>query len=245
MGENYRVKEDGLTVHRKIGELQDPVSGRVIGIQQGSGQVCREGDILSSDEVSPILVDALGDEDNPLHERVSQKLEVVSDEPALNEEARLGLPFAGYDDLSEDEILAALVNLPSAAINAVKEYEAGRDDPRASIAEYNIGFGESAVERQTGSERIVSPVQDGEGEEKATAEITTREVPEDDVVEQGEGYTGTGAPQKPYGTEKEATETGKKSAKVRRSRRSRGRQAKPTQGKPKGKGGGSLEQQNE
>ena len=99
--------------------------------------------------------------------------------------------------MDEDDVLNAMKMLPSAAINRIKEYESQRDDPRQRIVGYNVGFGESAVDRQEG--RVSSDLQDTD-ESKAAARLNTREVPDEGLVVPGEGITGTGDPQVSYGS---------------------------------------------
>lgn len=223
--DSYEVLVDGLTVHKQVGELIDPITNRVIGIQQGQGRVLYAGDVLREDEISPKVLDILNDEDHPQHESVSEKLKKVNKEAGLNSEARLGLPFAGYDELDEDGVIAAMANLPSAAIQRVKEHEASLDDPREAIVNYSIGYGESPTDRIKGKDRVVSNLDETDGEDKESSKITTREVDvEEGTVQPGEGITGTGDPAVPPGTAKASDGDGKKKATVRRGGR---RRAKP------------------
>ena len=176
-------------------------------------------------------------------ESLKNKLEVTSDDPSSS--TRLGSPFAGYDDMDEDDVLKAMRHLPSAAINRVKDYEAQRDEPRERIAQYNIGYGESPVDRQEG--RLSGDVQDAD-ENKAVRELSTREIPEDGPVVPGEGITGTGDPQTAYGSKK-AKEEGEPAGDIKGTGRSaqrrgrRDRQPKPPE--PGSAGSGSLDRENE
>jgi hypothetical protein len=117
--------------------------------------------------------------------------------------------------------------LPSAAIQRIKEYEEQRDDPRERITGYNVGYGESAVDRQEG--RVSSDPQDSDPE-KASARISTREVPEDGPVVAGEGVTGTGDPQVPYGSREDDEKGDIKGSGSPRRRGRRDRQPKPQEG---------------
>jgi hypothetical protein len=134
--------------------------------------------------------------------------------------------------------------LPSAAIQRIKEYEGERDDPRERITGYSVGFGESSIDRQEG--KVSSDLQDTD-ESKAAVRISTREVPEDGPVVPGEGVTGTGDPQLPYGAREDA-EGGdvKKVGDIKgtgsaRRRGRRDRQPKP----PEGPADPSLDKANE
>ena len=79
--DTYEVLADEYTVHKQIGELTDPITGAVTGVQQGSGKVYLKGDVLSAADVSPLIIEALEDEDNPNHDYVSKRL-VKSSEKA-------------------------------------------------------------------------------------------------------------------------------------------------------------------
>lgn len=217
--EVYTVLVDELTVHRQVGELTDPITGRVTGIQQGGGKTWFKDEKIPADLVSPLYREALDDEDHPLHAAVSRKLAKGSGDPQENLAVRLGLPMAGYDDMDEDDILAIMQHLPSSTIQAIKTYEAAHEG-RERIAQYNIGFAQSPSDRQEG--RAGSALdEDGAGnEDKAVSSLTTREVPEEGVVQVGDGITGTGDPQIAHGSQKEDDES-KPAASRRRSRRPR------------------------
>lgn len=219
MATGYEVLVPELTVHRKVGDLTDPITGRVIGYQQGQGKTYYKDEVIPAYAVSPAMIEALEDEDHESHEAVSKRIREVSSEPKSNTAKRLGLPFAGYDDMDEDEVLAAMRNLPSSAIQAVKAYESSEEgEGRERILTYNLGFGESPIDRQEG--RVSGDHQDGD-EDKAVARLKTREVPEEGLVEPGEGITGTGDPEIPHGQAAKEEEEGSKPATRRRSRRTR------------------------
>lgn len=219
MATAYKVLVDEYTVHKKVGELTDPITGRLLGIQQGSGKVYFKDELIPESAVSPLIVEALEDEDHPSHEYLAARLEKTSGDASQNTALRLGVPFAGYDDMDEEEVLAALVNLPSATIAAVKRYESENEN-RERIAQYNVGFGESPTDRQEGRKGSDLDEEGSGNEEKAVSDLTTREVPEEGLVQVGDGITGTGDPQIPHGSQKEDGD-GKKPAARRRSRRQR------------------------
>ena len=225
--DSYEVLVDQLTVHRQVGELTDPISGRVIGIQQGQGKTYFRGEVIPAEAVSPLLRDALDDEDNPLHESVSKRLKKSSSDESENTERRLGVPFAGYDEMDEDEILTAMTNLPSPTIQVIKRFEA-QGEGRERIVNYSVGFGESAIDRQEG--RVSSDLdEDNRGDEsKAASRLTTREVPEEGAVQPGDGITGTGDPQIPHGSQKADEEDEDRPARPRRSRRQRSPKQQPS-----------------
>jgi hypothetical protein len=217
--QNYEVLVPELTVHRQVGELRDPITDTVVGIQQGMGRTLTAGTIVSADDLSPILLEALENEDHPSHAAVSRKLRPVSEDS--NEEI-FGVPIAGYDDLDEEQILAIMAVLPSAQVQAIKQYESLHDN-RGVISNYSIGFGESPEARQTG---LVSSELEEPDEDKAVNRIRTRTVdPEADgeIVEPGEGITGTGERQIPPGTAAAEDEEGSEPKKkvTRRGRRPR------------------------
>lgn len=195
--ETYKVVADQLTVHRNIGDLIDPITKTVIGFQQGQGKTYYKDEVIPKDHVSPHMIEALEDEDHELHEAMLKRIEKVTDEPSLSTKARLGIPFAGYEDMSEDAILSAMSVLPSSTIQAIKRYEAEVGVGRERIVNYNIGFGESPSDRAEGR---VGSDRDALDPDKDVAKIQTREVPEQGVVTPGEGITGTGDPAVPPGT---------------------------------------------
>jgi hypothetical protein len=237
----YEVLVPELTVHKEVGELRD-AQNNFVGRQNGLGKTWVQGEVIPPDEVSGDYKDALDDKDNPLHESISAKLKAVSDEPHEDEAKRLGLPFAGYDEMEEDDVLSAMRNLPSAAIQRVKEWESGQESPRQRIVTYNVGFGESSIDRQEG--RVSSDVQDPDPN-KPTARLKTRVTPESGPVEPGEGITGTGDPQVPYGAHADNEEGDVKGSGKPKRRSRRDRSPAPQGGKGKGEGGGSLSRSNE
>jgi hypothetical protein len=224
MADTYEVLVDELTVLKTVGVLTDPISGREIGVQQGAGRIVFKGEVIPASELSQLWVEALDDEDHPMHESLSRKLSKSGDEPSEDQEKRLGVPFAGYDEMDEDELLAAMRVLPSSTVQLIKQYEGQKDEPRERVAYYNVGFGESPRDRIEG---LVGSELDEEGsgsEEKAVSRLTTREVSEDDV-QFGEGIIGDGQPQVPYGQKASEGEDQDESVDTpqmnRRSRRSR------------------------
>lgn len=228
---SYEVLVDELTVHRKVGDLIDPVSGQVLGIQQGQGETFYKGEVIPEDNVSPILIEALENEDHPSHDSVVLKIKATTGDASQNLAVRLGLPFEGYDEMDEDAVMAAIVNLPSPTISRIKEYE-GANEGRERILNYSVGFGESPEDRQLGNVGSQLDEEARDSVEKATARLTTREVPEEGLVQQGEGVTGIGVPEKPYGEKKEGEDSGKGMAGARRGRRAR----------PKAGGGGGAQE---
>jgi len=251
-GNVYEVLVPELTLHKSVGEITDPVTGNVVGHQNGLGQTYFKGEKVAEEDITPDVLNALDDEDHPSHDSVSKKLKKSTGDAEQNTAARLGLPFEGYDDMDEDDIVTAMRVLPSAAQMRIKEYESLRDEPRGRIVDYNIGFGESAEERQTGvvSGDLVEEGDDRDPEAKPTARLKVREVPEEGLVEPGEGITGTGDPEIAYGAAADAEE-GEGKADMRGSGKGRARggrrarQPKPTGGTAKDAGGGSLASSNE
>lgn len=205
----YEVLVPELTIHREVGTLTDPNTGEVTGRQNGNGRTWFRGDVIPTDQVTPDVIEALENEDHPSHEAVSKRLREASGESREGASA----PFAGYEELDEDGVIAAMRNLPSAAISRIRDYEAAQDDPRDRIVNYSIGKGESPDDRQEGN--VGSDSQDGD-EDKVVRRSKTRRVPDEGKVEPGEGITGTGDPPVPHGSTEEQ-EGGSR----RRSRRSR------------------------
>jgi hypothetical protein len=225
----YKVLVDELTVHQTVAKLPQPDGSTVY--QNGLGETYYRGEVIPDEKVAENWREALESGEGNLHDALSDKLE-KSDESGSSGAARL--PFDGFDDMDEDDVLNAMRNLPSAAIQRIKEYEGQQDEPRQRIIGYNVGFGESSVDRQEG--RVSSDLQDTD-ETKAAAQINTREVPEEGLVVPGEGITGTGDPQMSYGSreaskddeEAPAVEAIKGSGTVKRRGR-RDRQPKPQEG---------------
>jgi hypothetical protein len=240
----YKVLVDEVTVHSTVAKLPQP-DGSVI-YQNGLGQTYFRDEVIPDDKVAEDWREALDSGEGALAEALSSKLEKTGDEESTSSGARLGVPFAGYDDMDEDDVLNAMRSLPSAAIQRIKEYEGQREGARERIIGYNVGFGESAVDRQEG--RVSSDLQDTD-ENKAAARINTREVPEDGPVKPGEGITGTGDPQMSYGSreaeegdeEAPSTQAIKGTGTTPRRRGRRDRQPKP----PEGPGTVPLDKANE
>jgi hypothetical protein len=194
----YEVLVDELTVHKAVRPLQHPITGEEMGYQQGAGETWFLGEVIPPEAMNPEWAAALdsGDDDNPLYGDLSKVLKPSSDEPALNEAYRMGLPFEGYDDMDEDDILAAMRVLPSAAVMRIKDWEAAHEG-RDAVANFNIGYGESPDDRQSG--RLSQEEAEGD-ETKAVRAIRTRTAEEGEPVIPGEGITGTGDPQVAPGT---------------------------------------------
>lgn len=234
MAKSYEIVADEVTILKQTGELIDPLTGRSLGVQQGAGRIYLKGEVVPEALVSPLMIEALNDEDHPGHEAAAKRIKEVSDDPRENAELRLGIPFAGYEDMDEDEILAALQVLPSSTVQAVKAYESGQDDPREKIVNYSIGFGQDPAARQEG--RVGSTLDEEARDEadKPVTKLTTREVPEEGVVQVGDGITGTGDPDIPHGSR--ADEDEEKPKPRRRSRRTR------PQAKDEGEGEGGSDE---
>jgi hypothetical protein len=237
----YKVLVDELTVHRTLAKLPQP-DGSVLH-QNGMGQTYYRDEVIPDEEVAEDWREAMESGEGKFGESLKRKLEATSGDEESSTAARLGVPFAGYEDMEEDDVLNAMSHLPSAAINRVKDYEEQRDNPRERIVQYNIGFGESPIDRQEG--RRSGELQE-RNPDKAAAELVTREVPPDGPVVPGEGVTGTGDPQLAYGAKK-AKEEGEPVGDIRGTARTparrgrRDRQPKP----PEGPQPGSLERANE
>jgi hypothetical protein len=230
----YKVLVDEVTVLQTVAKLPQP-DGSVI-YQNGLGETYYRDDVVPDDKMAEDWREALESGEGPMAEALAKRFEASSDDTSATGK-RLGAPFAGYDDMDEDDVINAMRMLPSAAINRIKEYEEQRDEPRERITGYNIGFGESAVDRQEG--RGSSDVQDSDPE-KASHRISTREVPEEGPVVPGEGITGTGDPQTPYGSREDEEKGDIKGTGSPRRRGRRDRQPKP----PEGPGTTSLEKEN-
>jgi len=231
----YKVLVDEVTVHKTITSFPQPDGSTVH--QNGMGQTYYRDDVIPDDDIAVDWKEALESGEGKLNDSLSHVLEKTGDEGGVSSRAA-GVPFVGYDDMEEDDVLAALKALPSAAQQRVKEYEATRDEPRERIVGYNTGFGESPMDRMEG--KVSGDLQ--EATEKPSARIATREVNVDDnEVKAGEGVTGTGDPQKPYGAEadKEKGDVKGQGLKSRRGRRDR--QPKP----PEGPGTTSLSRSND
>lgn len=194
----FEVLVPQLTVHREVTVLRD-TDGSVVGRQNGRGKTYFLGEVIPIDEVSPDYREALEDPDHPTHDVVSKKLKPVGNEPYEDTKLRLGIPFEGYEDMDEDEIISAMRHLPSPAIQRIKQFES-QNENRFSIVNYNISTGESPNDRAEG--RVGSEVAEPD-DDKEAANISTREVPDSGPVIPGEGITGTGDPQVEPGSSKE------------------------------------------
>lgn len=225
----YKVLVDELTVHKAVRPLTHPITGESMGWQQGAGETWFLDEVIPAEAMNPEWAEALDAGDGPLFDALSDKLEASSDEPALNEAFRMGLPFEGYDDMDEDDILAAMRVLPSAAVQRMKDWEA-QNEGREAIVNFNIGYGESPDDRQSG--RIAQQEDEETDDTKPVRAIQTRDGSvEGEPVVHGEGITGTGEPQVAPGTAAKAGAS-------KRSARS-GRRPRPTAKKPAAESGGS------
>jgi hypothetical protein len=222
----YKVLVDELTVHKAVRPLTHPITGESMGWQQGAGETWFLDEVVPAEAMNPEWAEALesGDEDNPLYADLSKVLEASSDEPALNEAYRMGLPFEGYDDMDEDDILAAMRVLPSAAVMRMKDWEVANEG-REAIVNFNIGYGESPDDRQAGR---IGQLEDEEVDEtKPVRAIRTRQAEEGEPVIPGEGITGTGDPPVIPGTAAKAEEEEGSSGGTKRSTRA-GRRPRPS-----------------
>lgn len=221
----YTVTGDEVTVHATVSKLPQPDGSFIY--QNGMGETYYRGDVIDDDMIAEDWKEALESGEGKLYDSLSQVLEQGGDK-GTRSEAHLGLPFDGYDDMEEDDVLAAMRNLPSAAVTKMQEYEANRDEPRARIVNYNVGYGENSIDRQEG--KVGSDVQEAD-ENKASARLTTREEPEEGLVTPGEGVTGTGDPQIAYGSKKDEEKGDIKGTGLKATRRGRrDRQPKPPEG---------------
>ena len=218
----FKVLVDELTVHKAVRQLNHPITGEPMGWQQGAGETWFLDEVIPPEQMNPEWVEALESGEGEMYEALSTKLEPSSDEPALNEQFRMGLPFEGYDDMDEEDILAAMRVLPSAAVQRMKDWEATKgDDAREAIVDFNIGYGESPDDRQSG--RLSPGESDEVDDTKPVRAIQTRDGSEEgEPVVHGEGVTGTGEPQVAHGT------AAKKSAKRAAGGGRAGRRPRPT-----------------
>lgn len=217
----YEVLSDEYTVHRDIRQLVNK-EGEVTGRQLGLGKTHFLGEVIPDAEVGQAFKDALEDKDNENHEYVSKHLKKVSGDAKVNTKQRLGVPFAGYDDMDEDSIVAAMKHLPSGVIQAIKTYEGDYGESRSKIVNYNIGYATDPDARQEGRVGSGAVAEDDARleamEEKATSKLVTRDVPEEGNVTLGEGVTGTGDGKRTNAEEKAEA---KKVVRNRRGRRDR------------------------
>lgn len=199
----YEVLVDELTVHKAVRKLNHPITGEPIGWQQGQGETWFLGEVIPPEAINPEWAEALdeADESSELYMALKDKLKPSSDEPAVSEAVRMGMPFEGYEDMEEDDILAAMRVLPSAAATRIKEWEATHEG-RESIVNFNIGYGVSPNDYQEG--KVPGGDASTEGDEgKPVRAMRTRQVAEADEdapTVAGEGVTGTGDPQVEPGT---------------------------------------------
>ena len=102
----YKVLVDELTVHRTIAKLVQ-ADGSVV-YQNGLGQTYYRDEVIPDETLRRTVREVLESGEGPLYESMSQKLEQSSDESG-GQAARLGVPFAGYDEMEEDDVLTAMV----------------------------------------------------------------------------------------------------------------------------------------
>lgn len=243
----YEVLAEEYTAHRDVRVLKNK-EGEVTGRQLGLGKTYYKGEVIPDDALGQVYKDILEDEDAESHEYLKARLKKVDAKSSEDAAKRLGLPFEGYDDMDEDEVVAAMRHLPSGLIQRIKQYEEEHGEGRPKITGYIIGFGTDPDARQegrVGAEPVSDEDHDAEG--KATAKLTTRSVPgvDDDapdegIVQHGEGFTGTGEGAKPYGKDKaedkgdDDDEKPKRNVRSRRGRRDR--QVGTTPGEVEGAG---------
>src|SRR4051794_24851477 len=249
MADTYEVTEEEVTILKTVSKLPQPDGSFVY--QNGLGRVYLKGEVIPASEVAEDWKEALESGEGELFEALESKLKKSTDD-AHESSARLGLPFVAYDEMELDDIVTAMRSLPSATVQRIKEYESQRgDEARLEIVDYNVGYGESPHERQNTE---VEEPEGGLDEDKAVRVLKTREVPDDGPVVPGEGFTGTGDPQKPYGVEAEAEEGNETAQASRKTSKGRGdiasarrgrreRQPKPPPGE--GEGGTSLPTSND
>src|SRR3954453_18473788 len=201
MADTYEVTEDEVTILKTVSKLPQPDGSFVY--QNGLGGVYLKGEVIPASEVAEDWKEALESGEGDVFESLKDKLKKSGDEPHESS-ARLGLPFVAYDEMEVNDIVNAMRALPSATIQRIKEFESLQgDEARLEIVDFNIGYGEGPNERQLAE---LEEPEEGMDEEKAGRALRTREVPDEGPVVPGEGFTGTGDPQKPYGVEAEAEE---------------------------------------
>lgn len=217
----FEVIVDELTVHEGVREIRHPITGEPRGWQNGNGKIYYLGEVLGEDQMSPDWWKALTTKEGTLYVSLSTKFSPVSSEPTLNEAYRLGLPFEGYSDMEEDDILAAMRVLPSAAVTRIKEWEASHGEGREKIVYFNIGYGESPTDRQEG--RVNGDILDDDDldQGKPVRSLSTRQVPDDGAVVPGEGITGTGEPAIPHGSRQVEAEEEADAPRAGRARKGR------------------------
>lgn len=172
----YHVSEDvpALLVPKAIAELDDG-TGNIRYEHQNVTYYATE--TVPREEISPEILAALdeADENNRIYAVLKDKLVEGAGNSVL--ETRLGTPFAGYDDLDEDQIIELFRVLPGETVAVAKEYEA-RNKGRAKVLSYNSGTREGATDRLEGN---LSADRD-DPEVKPVSERVTREVDGNKVV---------------------------------------------------------------
>lgn len=216
--DTIEILVDEVTLHQETLPLTNS-DGQVVGAQLGLGKTRFKGERVPVAEVAQVYLDALDDEDHPSHASAVKRYKRSTKDPQEDAMLRLGLPFPGYEDLEDDQIVALLPNLPSETVQRIKEWEGKQDEPRERIVTYSVGFGESPLDRQEGNVNS-GTAEDDEDPDKPVRQMRTRSVPEDGPVESGEGITGTGEPASQPGSAQDE-ESGSKAAPKRRSRRTR------------------------
>lgn len=225
----FEVLVDELTIHRAVRELKHPITGEGMGWQQGNGETWFLGEVVPAEAINPEWVEALESGEGELYEALKDKLKPSSEEPAVSDAVRMGMPFEGYDDMDEEDILAAMRVLPSAAVIRIQEWEKAHEG-RDNITQFNIGYGVSPNDYQEG--KVPGGSDEAEQDEsKPVRAIRTRKVEEGEPTVPGEGITGTGDPQIEPGTaaREEAKESDEEPAPAARRAGRRPRPQRPPQ----------------
>ena len=221
MSNGYKVLVDELTVHKAVRQLQHPITGEPMGWQQGNGETWFLDEVIPAEQINPEWVEALeeADESNELYNALKDKLAPSGDEPAVSEAVRMGMPFEGYGEMDEEDILAAMAVLPSATATRIKEWEAMHEG-RENIVNFNIGYGVDPNAYQEG--RVPGGDDSAEPDEaKPVRAIRTRYVEDGEPTQFGEGVTGTGDPEVAPGTAASEEASDKPATKRRAGRRPR------------------------
>src|SRR4051812_30582698 len=100
----YEVLVDEYTAHRDVRELKDK-EGNVTGRQLGLGKVYFKGEVIADSALGQVYKDILDDEDDESHEWLSQRLKQTEGDASEDPKKRLGLPFADYDEMDEDDVV--------------------------------------------------------------------------------------------------------------------------------------------
>ena len=215
----FEVLVDELTIHKAVRQLQHPITGEPMGFQQGNGETWFLGEVVPAEAINPEWVEALESGEGALYDSLKDKLAPSSEEPAVSDAVRMGMPFEGYEEMDEDDILAAMNVLPSAAVMRIREWES-RHQNRDEIVNYNAGYRVSPNAYQEG--KVPGGSDEAEGDEsKAVRAIRTRQVVEGEATVPGEGFTGTGDPAVAPGTAAAAEEDDKPKSTRRAGRRPR------------------------